>query len=103
VIMATLSPVIRGGPLLGLLAVLFAGTPATASDAPRHHYSINGSLSPVATTAASGGSLQVKSQLSSERTLIPAQSGNGMVLSGKLAASPLGCAGDTIFANGFDP
>ena len=100
--MATLSPVIRGGPLLGMLALLAMGTPATASDA-QHHYSVYGSLTPMAATPSGGGSLQLNSRLSSARSMIPAQSGGNLVMTAKLALAPLGCAGDTIFANGFDP
>ena len=46
--MPTISHAIRGGPVLALLAALVAGVPANASDAPRHYYSIQGSLSPIA-------------------------------------------------------
>ena len=44
--MATLSPAIRSGPLLALLAVAFAVTPATADGVRAHRYSIAGSLTP---------------------------------------------------------
>jgi len=101
--MAILSPAIRSGPLLGALVALFLAVPATASDAQRHHYSIHGSLTPVAAAASSRGVLQLKSRLSGEQSSIPAQAGGDLVLTARLALSPLGCAGDTIFADGFDP
>ena len=101
--MATLSPAIRSGPLLGVLVALLLAAPATASDAQRHHYSIHGSLSPVAAAASSRSAMQLKSRLSGEQSAIPVQAGGNLMLTGRLALSPLGCAGDTIFADGFDP
>ena len=101
--MAILSPVIRGGPLLGVLVALsLAAAPATASDGQRHYYSIQGSLTPTASPTSSGGGLEMKSRIAATPSALPQSAGN-FVLTARLAASPLGCAGDTIFEDGFDP
>ena len=102
--MAILSPAIRGGPLLGVLVALsLAAVPATASDGQRHYYSIQGSLAPASTTTSNGGGLELKSRIATNASALPAQSAGNFVLTARLAASPMGCAGDTIFADGFDP
>ena len=102
--MATLSPAIRGGPLLALLAAAFAVAPATASDAAHHRYSIMGSLTPSSqSTAANGGGMQLTSRLGSTQTGVPVQAGGGLALIAKMAYAPTVCYGDTIFRDGFDP
>ena len=103
--MATLSPAIRSGPLLALLAAAFAVAPATAAnDAAHHRYSIMGSLTPSAqSTAASGGGMQLTSHLGSTQSKVPVQAGGGLALMAKMAYAPTVCYGDTIFRDGFDP
>lgn len=101
--MTTSSPAIRSGPLLGFAIALAIAAPAGASDATRHHFNIYGSLTPATTVPAGNSSLQMKSRLSSEPAAPAVQSGGGLVMNAKLANAPLGCAGDTIFQDGFDP
>ena len=100
--MPTTSPAIRGGPLLALLAALVAGVPANASDAPRHYYSIQGSLSPIAAPASGGDAMKLTSRLSPAAESPVVQSGGRLMLTAKLAASPMVCYGDTIFRDGFE-
>jgi hypothetical protein len=45
----------------------------------------------------------VKGRLSSPPRDVGLASGGDFVVMAKLAMSPLGCASDLIFANGFDP
>ena len=101
--MTTLSPAIRSGPLLGVVIAFAIATPASAGNAVRHHYSIYGSLTPETTAESSTGTLQMKSRLSSATVTSTTQAGGGLVLDAHLANAPLGCAGDTIFTDGFDP
>ncbi|HEV7490851.1 MAG TPA: hypothetical protein VGO25_08605 [Rhodanobacteraceae bacterium] len=101
--MTTLSPAIRSGPLLAVAIAFAIATPASASNDVHHHFSIYGSLTPATTGASSSGTLQMKSHLSSATATSTAQTGGGLVLNAQLANSPLGCAGDTIFEDGFDP
>jgi hypothetical protein len=103
--MTTLSPAIRGGPLLALLAAAFAVAPATAgNDVSHHRYSIMGSLTPsTQSTPVSGGGLQLTSHLGSTQTEVPVQAGGGLALIAKMAYAPTVCYGDTIFRDGFDP
>ena len=103
--MATLSPAIRSGPLLALLAGAFAVAPATAAnDSAHHHYSIMGSLTPSAqSTSASGGGLQLNGRLGSMQSEAPVQAGGGLALIATMAYSPTVCYSDTIFRDGFDP
>lgn len=101
--MATLSPAIRSGPLLALLAVAFAVAPATANGVRAHRYSIVGSLTPSSQPTAAGGGLQLKSHLAGMQTEIPAQVGGNLALIAKMAYAPTVCYGDTIFRDGFDP
>jgi hypothetical protein len=103
--MRTLTPVIRGGPLLLAALVLLGGIPcANAGDAaPRHRYTIHGSLeAPAAKTTAASPWLSVKGRLSSPPRDVGLASGGDFVVMAKLAMSPLGCASDLIFADGFD-
>ena len=94
---------VRGGPLLGLAALL-ALIPVVHA-AGSHRYSIHGSLeaaTPEKTTAAAP--LGLSARLSASASDASLQSGGDFVVMAKLAESPLGCSGsDTIFANGFDP
>lgn len=102
--MSALSPAIRSGPVLAVVIALALATPAGARDAgSSHHYSIYGSLTRASAPAPSGGVLQMQSHVSRQMSTVVEQSGEGFVLNAKLAEQPLGCAGDTIFANGFDP
>lgn len=97
---------IRGGPLVGLLA-LFAALPSVHADerSPTHRYAIHGSLEAAATDATSARlPLQLSARLSAPAQDVGVQAGGDFVVIAKLAESPLGCTGsDTIFADGFDP
>ena len=97
----THSPAIRSGPLLGLAIAFAIATPVSASNAVRHHYSIYGSLTPASTAESGNSTLQMKSRLSSATPTT--QAGGGLLLNAQLIDAPLGCAGDTIFQDGFDP
>jgi hypothetical protein len=107
--METSTQVIRGGPrLLAALALLAAIPSAHAGHATSsHRYAIHGSLESVAT--ADKTSAANPSWLSGHGRLSPAPQDAGLVSGGqfvvmaRLATSPLGCASDLIFANGFDP
>jgi hypothetical protein len=102
--MAAHSPAIRSGPALAVAMALAFAAPAGAGDATRHHFSIYGSLTPAATTAGqNAGGMQMQSRLSQPAMTSVEQTGGGLVMNARLAQQPLGCAGDTIFANGFDP
>jgi hypothetical protein len=102
--MKALSPAIRSGPLLALLAIAIAGAPAIAKDTAKQRYTIMGSLNAAAQpTPASGSGLQLKSGFSDTRSGPTVQSGDAFVLMAKLAYSPLVCYGDTIFRDGLDP
>jgi hypothetical protein len=102
--MATLSPAIRSGPALAVVVAFALATPASARVAgSSHHYSIYGSLTRTSAPAQGGGALQMQSHVSRPTSTVVEQAGDGFVLNAKLAEQPLGCAGDTIFANGFDP
>jgi len=100
--MDALSPAIRSGPLAVLIALALAA-PAVARDAnASHHYSIYGSLTRQSAHVQSGP-LQMQSRVSKPTATLVEQAGEGFVLNARLAEQPLGCAGDTIFQNGFDP
>jgi hypothetical protein len=100
--MATTTPVIRGGPVLAALALLAVASPAGAGDAARR-YTMHASLRPVVTkTTARGDALSMQASLVASRSYVPVQEGGDLALIGKLAHVVLGCADDTIFANGFD-
>jgi hypothetical protein len=96
---------IRGGPLLGLIALL-AGIPSihAAQKAPAaHRYEISGSLESVATEkTAAGAWLGMAGRLSASPQDVGLQSGGDFVVMAKLAESPVGCGNDTIFVDGFD-
>jgi hypothetical protein len=102
--MHTSYPVIRGGPALAALALFAAATSAhAASQTTTHRYSIQGSLQATATSGNSGGaSMQLSSRLSTPTQDVALQSGGNFVVMAKLAYSPMVCAGDTIFRDGFD-
>ncbi|HEX5124972.1 MAG TPA: hypothetical protein VFV97_17135 [Rhodanobacteraceae bacterium] len=98
------SPAIRSGPALAVAMALAFAAPAGASDATQHHFSIYGSLTAASTTTGqNGSSMQMQSRLSPPSMMSVEQAGGGLVMNARLAQQPLGCAGDTIFANGFDP
>lgn len=102
--MITFPLVFRSGAL-GVLALAATAGVSNASEAPRHSYSIQASLTPRAaqSTTATGNDLQLTGALRSARVEIPLQSGGGIDLIAKLAYSPTGCSDDTIFRDGFDP
>ncbi|MEO7433003.1 MAG: hypothetical protein ABIR62_13470 [Dokdonella sp.] len=101
--MTTLSWISRGGPPVALLAVALTIAPAGAANSPQHRYSITASLTPsgVSTTAANGG-VEMKSTLSRPASGNDVQSGGSYVVMAKIVASPMGCASDTIFVDGFE-
>ncbi len=104
--MTTLSWISRGGPPAALLAAMLVISPAGAANSPQHRFSISGSLSrtDAASTTANdnGGTLQMKSTLSRPTPGSDVQSGGNFVVMAKIVASPLGCASDVIFVDGFD-
>ncbi len=101
--MTTLSWISRGGPPAALLATMLAIAPASAANAPHHRYSISGSLTPSGvSTASTNGGVQLKSTLSRPATGNDVQTGGSFVVMAKIVASPMGCASDTIFVDGFD-
>jgi len=70
---------------------------AVAEPAPQR-FRVQASVSPAPAA-------QSNDRLGLNARLVPAQkslSGAGYVLNASVAASPSGCAGDTIFADGFD-
>ncbi|HEY0233264.1 MAG TPA: hypothetical protein VGC55_18595 [Dokdonella sp.] len=97
-------PVIRGGPMLAVLALLVGAASAhAAGKTTAHRYTIQGSLQAAATsTNADGASMQMTSHLSAPAQDVALQSGGNFVVMAKLAYSPLTCFGDTIFRDGFD-
>ena len=102
--MAALSPAIRGGPALAVAILLALASPADAREPdPRHHFSVYGSLTPLTASGSSDSAMQMHSHLSKAEATVIAQAGGNLVLSAKLAESPMVCAGDTIFRDGFDP
>jgi hypothetical protein len=104
--MTTLSWISRGGPPSALLAAMLAIAPAGAANSPQHRYTVSGSLTrsdvASATTSDSGAALQLKSTLSRPARGNDVQSGGSFVMMAKIVASPLGCASDTIFVDGFE-
>ncbi len=102
--MRTSLHVIRGGPLLAML-VLLAGIPsAHAGSEQAHRYTVRGSLEAAATDKTAGSPwLRLNGRLSTPSRDVGLQSGGDFVVLAKLAESPLGCASDVIFADGFDP
>lgn len=96
------APVIRGGPLLALLALAATVSPVRGRDA-LHRYEVNASLRPVVTTnVARGSALSLQARLVASHADSPVQEGAEFALIGKLARAPLGCGSDTIFVDGFD-
>lgn len=100
--MSTCTPVIRGGPLPCVFALLAIALPASVSGAaPR--YSVHASLHPaIVKTTARGSGLSMQGRLDSSRSYLPVHEGTDLALIGKLSHIVLGCADDTIFVNGFD-
>jgi hypothetical protein len=87
-----------GTALIVVVAVCAADT---ASTAPMHpHYTINAGLQLIEPLPAVSG-MQIKSQMAAATSSTP-QAGGGFALSAHLAASQLACAGDLIFADGFE-
>lgn len=102
--MHTSYPVIRGGPVLVVLALFATATSAhAAAQTTVHRYTIQGSLEPaVANASASAAPMPAKSRLSTPTQDVGLQAGGDFVMMAKLALSPLVCYGDTIFRDGFD-
>lgn len=101
--MRTSFHVIRGGPLLAML-VLLAGIPSAHAGNQTHRYTVRGSLEAAATDKTAGSPwLRLNGRLSTPPRDVGLQSGGDFVVLAKLAESPLGCASDVIFADGFDP
>lgn len=101
--MTTLSWISRGGPPIVAVAALLAAGTSVAAGAPQHRYSIAASLTPVSVaTAHDGGTIEMKSTLSRPPPSNAVQSGGRFVIIAKIVASPMGCASDTIFVDGFE-
>lgn len=102
--MSTFHPVIRGGPTWLALLVLAGAvaTPASgAVEAPR--YTIRGSVEASAQSADAAAAMRVSARLSPPARDAGLQAGGAFVIVAGIASSPLGCADDTIFVNGFEP
>jgi hypothetical protein len=105
--MRTSLHIVRGGPLLGLVALL-AGTSivhAGGTAPAAHRFEIHGSLAPAAAEkSAASAPFGIEGRLSAASQDAALQSGGAFVVMATLAESPLGCSGgDTIFTDGFDP
>jgi hypothetical protein len=101
--MSTFHPVIRGGPtwLAFLVLAGIAATPAPGgAESPR--YTLRGSFEASARSQGSAASMQLSARLSPPARGAGLQAGGDFVVVASVAASPLGCADDTIFVNGFE-
>jgi hypothetical protein len=85
---------------LALLLAASIGTVSAATSSSAHRYSITGELTADAADARDDRPT-VKAQLI-EGSTTTLQAGSGFSLSATLASSPLVCATDLIFRNGFD-
>ena len=102
----------HGGPPLLLAASLALPGVATADgmkiapQLPLAHagsrYVLAGSLTPVATPPAQGGSYALSGRVDTTQDRLTLQQGAQLALLARLAVSPLVCYGDTIFRDGFD-
>ncbi|MBX3699436.1 MAG: hypothetical protein KF903_00300 [Dokdonella sp.] len=99
-----------GPPLLALALALVAAPvlaagktqarlPATATSA---RFALSGSLAPLPSPPAQGGSVQLAARLQAARVDLPVQQGGGLAVIARLAVSPLTCYDDTIFRDGFN-
>lgn len=104
--MATFLRVIRGGPPLLAALALVAGSPRAdaAERASSHRFAIHGSLAVDASDKHVPASpwLRMDARLSTPPKDVGLASGGDFVVLAKLATSPLGCASDLIFADGFE-
>lgn len=93
---------VRAGPLLALIvgAATLASADAIAGNA--HRFTIRGSLeaTPVDHTAQNPG-FRLKGTLAEPARGPGLHEGGDFAVLATLAASPLGCASDLIFADGF--
>jgi len=94
---------VRAGPLLALLVFEAAIASTDAAAGNSHRYAIRGSLEATAAdhTAASPW-LRLKGRLAAPARGAGLHEGGDFAMLATLAASPLGCASDLIFADGFD-
>jgi hypothetical protein len=94
---------VRAGPLLALLVLGSAIASSDATARNSHRYAIRGSLEATAVdhTAASPW-LSLKGQLTAPAPAMGLHEGGNFAVLATLAASPLGCGGDLIFADDFD-
>ena len=94
---------VRAGPLLALLLFEAAIAASDASAGNSHRYAIRGSLEATPTEHVAAGSwLRLEGRLSAPARSGGLHDGGNFALLATLAASPLGCASDLIFADGFD-
>lgn len=100
--MSTFHPVIRGGPtwLAFLVLAGVAATPAPGSAESR--YTLRGSFEASARSQSPAAAMQLSARLSSPARGAGLQAGGDFVVVASVAASPLGCADDTIFVDGFE-
>lgn len=85
--------------LVTSLALVIAGvTAAVVAEPAPGRFRVHASVSPAA-AAQSNGRLGLNARLAPVQKNL---SGAGYVLNASVAASPSGCASDTIFTDGFD-
>lgn len=94
---------VRAGPLLALLLGVATIASADASAGNAHRFTIRGSLeaAPADHTVENLG-FRLKGQLAAPARGPALHEGGDFAVLATLAASPLGCASDLIFADGFD-
>jgi hypothetical protein len=94
---------VRAGPLLALLLFEAAIASTDASASHPHRYAIRGSLEAIPSEHTAAGSwLRLDGRLSAPARSPGLHEGGNFAVLATLAASPLGCASDLIFADGFD-
>lgn len=82
-----------------LALLMLAGVTAASADQQPARFSLHAEIRPSA-SAQSNASVNLNANLSPMRKSLI---GEGYALSARADSSPMGCGGDTIFANGFDP
>ena len=101
--MSTFNPVIRGGPTwLAFLVLAGVGATPVPGSAESPRYTLRGSFEASPRSQAGAASMQLSARLSSPARGAVLQAGGDFVVVAGIASSPLGCADDTIFVNGFE-
>jgi len=101
--MSTFNPVIRGGPTwLAFLVLAGAGATPVPGSAESPRYTLRGSFESSPRSQDGAASMQLSARLSSPARGAGLQAGGDFVVVAGIASSPLGCADDTIFVNGFE-